>query len=73
VIVSRSVGGAVERNQLRRRYRALGRSLVDDGAIGSDLVVRALPGSAQQTWAALAEDFRGVVASRILAAPEVTS
>jgi ribonuclease P protein component len=52
-IVSRAVGGAVERNLLRRRMRAVGRELVDAGRSGEDVVVRALPGSAQLSWAEL--------------------
>jgi len=56
-VVSRAVGGAVERNLLRRRMRAVGRQLVDAGAHGADVVVRALPGSAQQDWASLSADM----------------
>ena len=56
-IVSRAVGGAVERNLIRRRLRAVGRQFVDAGAQGSDVVVRALPGSAQQDWASLSADM----------------
>ena len=56
-IVSKAVGGAVERNLVRRRLRAVGRQLVDAGAHGADVVVRALPGSAQQGWASLSADM----------------
>jgi ribonuclease P protein component len=56
-IVARTVGGAVDRNLLRRRMRAVGRQLVDAGARGSDVVVRALPGSAQHDWASLSADM----------------
>lgn len=56
-IVSRAVGGAVERNLLRRRMRSVGRQLIDDGAQGTDVVVRALPGSAQHGWASLSADM----------------
>jgi ribonuclease P protein component len=56
-IVSRAVGGAVDRNLIRRRMRAVGRQFVDAGAHGSDVVVRALPGSAQRDWASLSADM----------------
>ncbi len=57
IIVARSVGNAVDRNLVRRRYRALGRQFVDAGAHGTDIVVRALPGAAQRSWATLAGDM----------------
>lgn len=57
IIVARSVGNAVARNLVRRRYRALGREFVDAGAHGNDVVVRALPGAAQRSWASLADDM----------------
>ena len=56
-IVSRAVGGAVQRNLMRWRMRAVGRQLVDAGAHGADVVVRALPGSAQRDWASLSADM----------------
>ncbi len=56
-IVSRAVGGAVERNLMRRRMRAVGRQFVEAGTRGSDIVVRALPGSAQRDWASLSADM----------------
>jgi ribonuclease P protein component len=65
-IVSRAVGGAVERNLLRRRMRAVGRELVDAGAVGTDVVVRALPGSAQQGWASLSADMHTVLDSELM-------
>jgi ribonuclease P protein component len=60
-IVSRAVGGAVERNLVRRRMRAVGRDLIDRGARGTDVVVRALPGSAQRGWASLSADMHAVL------------
>ena len=56
-IVSRAVGRAVDRNLMRRRLRAVGRQFVDAGAHGADVVVRALPGSAQRDWASLSADM----------------
>jgi len=61
-IVSRAVGGAVERNLLRRRMRAVGRDFVDAGRSGEDVVVRALPGSAQLSWAELSRRMRAELA-----------
>ena len=65
-IVSRSVGGAVQRNLLRRRLRAVGRELVDAGAQGADVVVRALPGSAQHGWASLSADMHEALDSELI-------
>jgi ribonuclease P protein component len=57
IIVAKSVGNAVDRNLVRRRYRAIGRQLVDAGAGGADLVVRVLPGAAQRSWSSLSDDL----------------
>jgi ribonuclease P protein component len=65
-IVSRAVGGAVERNLMRRRLRAVGREFVDAGTIGADVVVRALPGSAQQDWASLSADMHDALDSLLM-------
>ncbi|HWM34908.1 MAG TPA: ribonuclease P protein component [Pseudolysinimonas sp.] len=65
-IVSRAVGGAVDRNLLRRRMRAIGRQFVDSGAHGTDVVVRALPGSAQQGWASLSADMHDALDRHLL-------
>ena len=56
-IVARAVGGAVDRNRVRRRMRAVGREIVDAGGHGVDVVVRALPGSAQRDWASLSAEM----------------
>ncbi|MEO6534100.1 MAG: ribonuclease P protein component [Pseudolysinimonas sp.] len=66
VIVARSVGNAVERNKVRRRYRALGRAFVEAGARGSDVVVRALPGAAQCGWTTLADDMHTALDAPLL-------
>ena len=58
-IVSRAVGDAVQRNRVRRRMRAIGRQLVDEGASGADVVVRALPLSAELSWDELSAQLRG--------------
>ncbi len=67
IIVARSVGNAVDRNLVRRRYRALGRQFVEAGGRGSDVVVRALPGAAQRSWATLADDMHTALDAALLA------
>ena len=66
IIVARSVGNAVARNLVRRRYRALGREFVEAGARGNDVVVRALPGAAQGGWATLADDMHTALDAALL-------
>ena len=66
IIVARSVGNAVARNVVRRRYRAVGREFVDAGARGNDVVVRALPGAAQRSWATLADDMHTALDASLL-------
>lgn len=56
-VVSRSVGGAVVRNRVRRRLRHLVRQRLDELPAGSDLVVRALPASARASYARLRDDL----------------
>ncbi len=60
-IVAKTVGNAVERNLVRRRMRAVCRSIVDAGGRGSDVVVRALPGSAQRDWASLSAEMHKIL------------
>lgn len=60
-VVAKTVGGAVQRNQLRRRLRAIGRELVDAGYCGADIVVRALPGSASLAWGELRDEIAAAV------------
>lgn len=60
-IVSRAVGSAVDRNLVRRRLRALARQAVDAGGRGADVVVRALPGSAQRSWDSLSADMHAAL------------
>lgn len=61
IIVAKTVGNAVDRNVVRRRYRALGRQFVDAGARGADVVIRALPGAAQRSWTNLADDMHAAL------------
>lgn len=52
-IVSRAVGGAVVRNTVRRRLKAVCHDLVDDVPAGRDIVIRALPTAADASFADL--------------------
>jgi ribonuclease P protein component len=64
-VVSRTVGGAVVRNTVRRRLRHLVRDRLGDLTPGSVLVVRALPGAADRPYAQLAADLNAaLVAAR---------
>ena len=57
-IVAKNVGNAVHRNLVRRRLKAIAASHLHDGASG-DIVVRALPGSAETSWVTLSAEISG--------------
>ena len=62
-IVTKAVGGAVVRNRVRRRLRAASAALLAERQLsGVDIVVRALPGSAELSWNSLQAEFERVVA-----------
>ncbi|WP_307582236.1 ribonuclease P protein component [Paeniglutamicibacter psychrophenolicus] len=56
-IVSKAVGNAVHRNLVKRRMRALAQQFAAE-AIGLDVVLRALPGSADIEWDELGQQVR---------------
>jgi ribonuclease P protein component len=56
-VVSKAVGGAVVRNAVTRRLRALVRDRLDRLPTGSSLVVRGLPPAATATSALLGEQL----------------
>ncbi|MDO4919117.1 ribonuclease P protein component [Kocuria sp.] len=60
-VVSKAVGNAVTRNRVKRRLRELSAETVRDRPHGTDLVVRALPPSAEASWQDLARDYRAAV------------
>jgi ribonuclease P protein component len=60
-IVGKNVGGAVQRNLVRRRLRSIGHDLLATGLTGSDVVVRALPGAHQVPWDTLHTEITDVV------------
>lgn len=66
-IVTKAVGGAVVRNSVRRRLRAASYELLSSVGGGSDVVVRALPASAEAPWATLHSEIAqglGTIARR---------
>ncbi|HEY9482229.1 MAG TPA: ribonuclease P protein component [Micromonosporaceae bacterium] len=62
-VVSKAVGGAVVRNRVRRRLRHLMRARLDRLPDRTDVVVRALPGAANRTYAALGADLDGALST----------
>ncbi|GAB2456661.1 ribonuclease P protein component [Conyzicola lurida] len=56
-IVGKNVGGAVQRNLVRRRLRSIARELLPDAGEGRDVVVRALPGVDQLPWDTLQSEI----------------
>jgi len=61
-VVSKAVGGAVERNRVKRRLRHLVRARIDTLPPGAMLVVRALPVAAERSYAELGADLDGALA-----------
>jgi ribonuclease P protein component len=60
-IVSKAVGNAVTRNTVRRRLKAIAREQLPGLSPGHDIVVRALPASAQAPWTTLQSEIRRAV------------
>jgi ribonuclease P protein component len=60
-IVAKTVGGAVVRNTVRRRLRAVGKDILVGLPTGTDVVVRALPGFDQLSWATLHSEISEAV------------
>ena len=63
-IVSRQVGGAVVRNTIRRRLKALCFESMDAIAPGSEIVIRALPSAASASYADLRTDVEKCLVRR---------
>ena len=57
-VVSKAVGGAVQRNRVKRRLRHLCREELASLPAGSLLVVRALPAAAEASYDELRSDLR---------------
>lgn len=62
-VVSKAVGGAVIRNRVRRRLRHLVRERLSALPAGATLVVRALPGAAEASYARLGADLDAAIAA----------
>lgn len=58
-IVTKAVGGAVTRNTVKRRLRAVGHAVLPSVSAGTDVVIRALPGSDEVPWATLHSEIQG--------------
>ena len=69
LVVSKAVGGAVVRNQVKRRLRHLTRERLSSLPGSAVLVVRALPAAAEASSTALGQDLDRVLA-RVLAPRE---
>ena len=62
-VVPRTVGGAVVRNRVRRRLRHLVAERLAALPAGAELVVRALPGAADRSYAELAAELDAALAA----------
>lgn len=60
--VSKAVGGAVIRNRVKRRLRAIVAAALGDLPDGTTVVVRALPAAASASFSQLEGDVRGALA-----------
>ncbi|MFE1594607.1 ribonuclease P protein component [Nocardia sp. NPDC058705] len=58
LIVSKAVGNAVVRHRVARRLRHICAQVVDELPVGTDVVIRALPGSATADSAELLRQLR---------------
>ena len=66
-IVSRQVGGAVMRNPIRRRLKAVCAEALPTLRPGSDIVIRALPSAANVDFSELRDDVVRCLARKALA------
>ena len=73
LVVSKAVGNAVVRNQVKRRLRHLVAPELNKLPIGSNVVLRALPAAATATSADLGEELRTGLARCLERTPEMTS
>jgi ribonuclease P protein component len=64
-VVPKSVGGAVERNKVKRRLRHLVRDRLGSLPAGSDVVVRALPGAAGCPYPQMALDLDSALGAAV--------
>jgi ribonuclease P protein component len=62
-VVPKAVGGAVVRNQVKRRLRHLVRERLGQLPTGTDVVVRALPAAARRGYQGLGADLDAALAA----------
>jgi ribonuclease P protein component len=60
-IVAKTVGNAVVRNTVRRRLKAVAHAKLSVLPEGTDVVIRALPGSIEVPWSTLLEEISVVI------------
>lgn len=61
--VSKKVGGAVVRNRMKRRFRALARELLpESGLAGADLVLIGRPSGIERDYGLLRDELRKALA-----------
>ncbi len=61
LVVSKSVGNAVQRHRVSRRLRHVARTVIDDLRPTDRVVIRALPGSRHAISARLTEELRAAL------------
>ena len=61
-VVAKTVGNAVVRNLVKRRFRALSHQNLNAFPVGSSVVVRALPQAGASDWNKLSTDFKSALA-----------
>ncbi|MGC0272839.1 ribonuclease P protein component [Pseudactinotalea sp. Z1739] len=64
-VVSKAVGGAVQRNRVRRRLRAIMAEILRDVPAGAGLVMRARPPAASATFGQLRADANAQVSRAV--------
>jgi ribonuclease P protein component len=61
--VTKKIGGAVVRNRMKRRFRALARAILPElGVSGADHVLIGRAGGIERDYATLADEFRRALA-----------
>jgi ribonuclease P protein component len=61
LVVSKSVGGAVQRHRVARRLRHVARTVLDELDSSDRVVIRALPGSRHAISARLEQELRTAI------------
>jgi ribonuclease P protein component len=72
-VVSRKVGKSHDRNRIKRRLRAIARSLSSECAGSVDIMIVARPGAALCSFAEIAEDFGALMVRAGLRVPTASA